>query len=53
MRRLRRSHIFASGLAAFAFLAASTLSITGLAQTSGNGTQKSGGLGFQHELYFN
>ena len=38
MRRLRRSHIFGSGLAAFAFLVAdSTLSFTGLAQTTENG----------------
>jgi len=38
--RLRISYIFASGLAAFAFLVTgSTLSITGLAQTTGNGKE--------------
>jgi len=39
MRRLRRSHIFASGLAAFALVTGSTLSIAGLAQTTGNGKE--------------
>ena len=40
MRRLRRSYIFTSSLAAFAFLVMdSMLSITGLAQTTGNGKE--------------
>jgi cytochrome c len=40
LQRLRRSHIFACALAAFALLVTgSTLSITGLAQTTGNGKE--------------
>ncbi len=40
MRSLRRSHIFGSGLAAFALLVTgSTLSFVGLAQTTGNGKE--------------
>ena len=40
MRRFRTSHILGSGLAAFVLLVTgSTLSITGLAQTAGNGKE--------------